>query len=95
MLDGPEDFVLLDIRFGLLARQHYVNTPRRINIPLDMLIDRLGELEQGKKVVVLGEIGERSSIAARYLNLKGFEDISYVEGGMKRWMDEGLPVKKR
>lgn len=95
MITQKEDFVLLDIRFGRLAREYYIPYNRK-NIPLDMLIDRYRQVNNTrKKVVVVGEIGKRASIAANYLRMKGVDTVYRLDGGMQLWLKERFPVKKR
>ncbi len=94
MVDKGKDFVLLDIRFGRLARKYKINYRGRKNIPLDMLIERHRELDPGKKIVIIGETGNRSGIAARYLKTKGFDNIVHVKGGMQAWVGEGYSAGK-
>ncbi len=51
-----------------------------VNIPVDELRERLGELEQGKPVYVICQSGLRSYIACRILAGHGFEAYNFAGG---------------
>ena len=53
-----------------------------INIPLDELRERLGELDKSKKVYVICQIGLRGYIAARILSQNGFDAFN-LSGGYR------------
>ena len=56
--------------------------PGAVNIPLDQLGDRLGELDPSRRVVVLCRSGGRSTMAAEALVGAGFTDVVNLAGGM-------------
>jgi rhodanese-related sulfurtransferase len=56
--------------------------PGAINIPLGELPDRLAELDQNRRVVLLCRSGGRSANAAQFLATSGFEDVVNLEGGL-------------
>lgn len=56
--------------------------PGTTNIPLGELKDRAGELDPGKRVVLLCRSGGRSTAAAKQLTSLGFTDVVNLEGGM-------------
>ena len=51
-----------------------------INIPLDDLRDRLGELDKTKPVYVMCQSGLRSYLATRILNQNGFDSYNFAGG---------------
>ena len=59
--------------------------PGTTNIPLGQLPERLGELDTGRRVVVLCRSGGRSTQAAEILTEAGFADVVNLEGGMLAW----------
>ncbi|MGH2753461.1 MAG: rhodanese-like domain-containing protein [Actinomycetota bacterium] len=59
------------------------------HIPLDELTARLGEIDKQPKTVVVCQIGQRSYMAAMYLRGLGI-DAHNLDGGLERWMREGL-----
>lgn len=58
-----------------------------MNIPLDQLDSRIGQINQDHTVVVICQSGSRSAAAARKLKKAGFNDILNVRGGMTMWRD--------
>ncbi len=56
--------------------------PGAINVPLGEIPNRLAELDQGRRVVVLCRSGARSANAAQFLASYGFGDVVNLEGGM-------------
>ncbi len=56
--------------------------PGAVNIPLGDLPTRVGELDRGRRVVVLCRSGGRSTKAAEYLTASGFGDVVNLAGGM-------------
>ena len=77
-LRGREDVVLLDTR----TMQEYAagHGDGFINIPLDELRGRLGELDRSKKIYVMCQTGLRSYIACRILSQKGFDCFNFSGG---------------
>ncbi len=74
----PEDAIWLDTRTaGEFRRGHIEGF---INIPVDELRERLGELERGKPVYVICQSGLRSYIASRILMGNGFDCYNFAGG---------------
>ena len=70
--------ILLDTRtVGEYGRGHAEGF---INIPVDELRERIGELERGKPVYVMCQSGIRSYIACRILSANGFECYNFSGG---------------
>jgi len=92
---ASEDIVLLDINCEEDANKFWIDTSKRIYIPLKDLKDNYASIPKNKKVVVLCLKGQRSPTAARYLALKGYKDVQIVEGGIQKWVLDGHPVKKK
>ncbi|MGH9147881.1 MAG: rhodanese-like domain-containing protein, partial [Vicinamibacterales bacterium] len=56
-----------------------------INVPLNHLEERIGELPRDRRIVVHCASGYRSSIAASLLARRGFERLVELTGGMAAW----------
>ncbi len=61
--------------------------PGAVNIPLGELPARVGELDRGRRVVLLCRSGGRSTQAAEFLSASGFGDVVNLAGGMLAWTD--------
>ena len=55
------------------------------NIPLDQIKNRLTQIPEDKKLVVICQSGARSSAACRQLAKAGYTDVTNVRGGMNLW----------
>lgn len=75
-LDGQ---VLLDVR----SRDEFARgtLPGAINIPVDELRGRLGELDRGRATVTFCQVGQRGYVAQRILLQHGFGDVKNLKGG--------------
>lgn len=58
--------------------------PGAKHIPLGKIMERSGELEKGKPIIVVCRSGGRSSRACEYLNNSGIDAIN-MTGGMNNW----------
>ena len=50
-----------------------------------------GLMPDGRTIVVCAS-GARATLAALTLKTMGYEDVAVLEGGLKAWMDAGLPT---
>jgi len=75
----PEKSVVVDVRDAVERELGYVGGS--VNIPVDELRARHGELDKSKTIVVYCAVGLRGYIAARILKQLGFEDVSNLSGG--------------
>lgn len=96
------DVVLLDVRtpeeFTGRAAEKYGHLKNAINIPVQELESRLGELKnaKNKEIVVYCSHSHRSPRASQILTENGFTDVKNMTGGMSIWADSvgGLPAGK-
>lgn len=73
--------MLVDVR---TAAEHETGSiPGSVNIPLDELRERVGELE-ASEVVVHCQVGQRGHTGARLLNQLGFTAVN-LDGGYRTW----------
>ena len=83
-----KDIILLDVQTAEeFADAHFEGA---VNIPVDELRQRLGELDKSKQIYVNCYSGLRSYIACRILTANGFT-CSNLSGGMRfyRVVEEG------
>ena len=84
---------LLDVRSALEFSEAHIKDS--MNVPLDMLSNKINELSQSKQsYVVFCRTGNRSPMAADMLLQSGIHAVKVMEGGMTLWQKEGLPVIK-
>ena len=85
--DAP---VLLDVRTPReWAGKHIEGS---LNIPLNHLIERIGEIPRDRRIAVHCAGGYRSSIAASILHQYGITRLIEMAGGLAAWEAAQLPV---
>ena len=79
---------MIDVRSpGEFAAGH---VPKAINIPLEQLEARFGDLSEGQ-VAVLCQSGTRAGMACEALK-DHHKGLLLVNGGTKAWMEAGFPI---
>lgn len=82
--------LLVDVRGPREREQKHVAVS--INVPLNHLIEHVGELPTHRPLLLHCAGGYRSSIAASVLQAHGFRQVSEIAGGIAAWEAAGLPV---
>ena len=82
--------LLVDVRTPQEFESGYIEGA--VNIPLQELAQRAGELPQDQPVVLYCRSGNRSSTAARMLSNAGYQQV-YDLGGVQDWQAQGLPLQ--
>ena len=59
-----------------------------LNIPMDQVAARLGELDRSRQTVVICHHGLRSHQVARFLERQGFGNVWNLGGGIDAWARE-------
>jgi rhodanese-related sulfurtransferase len=91
---NEKKIIFLDVRtpseFNGTAEQKFGAINNAINIPVQELDVRMGELEKykNKEIVVYCSHSHRSPRASYMLTQKGFKHITNMLGGMSVWKDE-------
>jgi rhodanese-related sulfurtransferase len=84
-------FQLIDVRTPEeFASGHIAGS---VNIPVQDLNQRLGEISKDTPVVLYCRSGNRSAQAAQILDNEGFTGV-YDLGGIQAWQAAGLPVQQ-
>jgi rhodanese-related sulfurtransferase len=85
--------LILDVRTP--AEYEAGHIPLALNLPLDMLAERLPRIQKyaGAPVVLYCQTGRRASQAAEILAAAGFTKLLHLTGDMDGWIAAGLPVK--
>lgn len=74
---------LLDVRQPKEYAQGRI--PGATLLPLPELLNRIGEVDSQKPVIVYCAIGGRSRVAAQMLQGQGFQEVYNLKGGIKAW----------
>jgi rhodanese-related sulfurtransferase len=89
-LAGPDSPVVLDIRSPREWATKHIGSS--INIPLNHLQERIGELPRDRRIAVHCAGGYRSSIAASILHQYGLTRLLEMAGGLAAWEAAQLPT---
>ncbi|HEV8318502.1 MAG TPA: MBL fold metallo-hydrolase [Vicinamibacterales bacterium] len=87
---GPS--VVLDVRTAREWRAKHV--PGSLNVPLNQLPARVGELPRDRRMFVHCAGGYRSSIAISLLQPRGFNGLVELIGGLAAWEAARLPLQR-
>lgn len=79
---------LIDVRTAEEFRAGHL--PDAINIPLDVLRQRLNDIPVNLPVVVVCATGNRSQTGASQLRSAGFSEVFNLQGGTLGWMRQGF-----
>jgi len=80
---------LVDVRSaGEFAAGH---VPGAVNIPLEQIERRLGDLNAAETLVLICKAGTRARMAAELLQDKR-GNLAVLEGGTEAWAEAGLPL---
>jgi rhodanese-related sulfurtransferase len=89
-LDSGAEMQLIDTRRPEKFADGHI--PGARNLPYDELADRIDEMEWGKEIVLVCEIGQSSLQAARILeSYEGVDDdalVANLDGGYEDWDGE-------
>lgn len=98
-LTSDDDVVLIDIRESEELKQNgkiegSVHAPRGM---LEFYADpslpyHKPEFGKNRRIILHCASGGRSALAAQTLKKMGYDKVAHLDGGLKAWKDEGLPV---
>jgi len=85
---------ILDVRTPSEFSEGHI--PRAEMVSVGELADKIETIEQykNKPVFVYCRSGNRSIAAVQILTKRGFTNIYHLNGGIKSWIKEGLPIEK-
>ncbi len=89
-LAGADRPVVLDVRNPQEWAAGHIEGS--VNIPLNRLQERIGEVPRDQRVAVHCAGGYRSSIAASILHQHGITNLTEIAGGLAAWEAAHLPV---
>ncbi len=82
--------VILDVRTPSEYEESHIEGA--INIPVEEIADRLGELSANDMFLVYCRTGNRSGTAVGIMEENGFSKIYHMHEGISTWISEGIPV---
>lgn len=87
--------LILDVRTSSEFDGGMGHVPGAKQISVQMLPFNTSEIEEfkSKNIAVICQSGARSSMAIKILKMKGFENVTNVEGGTIAWKNAGYPIE--
>ena len=61
-----------------------------INIPLSEIEQKINEFPNDREVILVCNNGIRSSMAVKFLEQRGFNNLRFIEGGIVKWIQNNL-----
>jgi rhodanese-related sulfurtransferase len=87
---NDEEFILLDVRRPEEYAGGYIEPA--INIPLEEIANRMGELDPNAEIIVYCKSGGRGLNATIALLMNGFTNVRNMSGGILGWEAAELPL---
>lgn len=91
-LDNGDDLLILDVREPHEWQIANLQQWGAVLIPKGQLLERLGELDTAREIVVQCRSGARSADAIKTLQQHGFKKLLNLDGGINRWAKEIEPT---
>lgn len=89
---GNRNFVVLDVRTPREFAQGHLEGAVLIDYHSPGFREELAGLDRTKSYLVYCRTGNRSSRALGLMEKLGFPHTYHLEGGIRRWLEEGLPA---
>jgi rhodanese-related sulfurtransferase len=86
---ASRELIVLDIRAAGEWEGGSIRIPGSVHIPADQLSDRLDELPEDKRILVVSPNGEGTAEAAEQLDGQGRETV-VLDGGVEAWRSDSL-----
>lgn len=90
---SQEKAIMIDVREKEEFEVEHVDLPDVLLHPMPQIMERLQYIPNDRLIIVICAKGERSTKVARVLEMQGFAQVANLDGGMKQWLKEALPVE--
>ena len=88
-----EGALIVDVRNPSEVTEVTFDVPNYINIPLNELEDRIGEIPKNQDIVMVCRSGARSLKATYFLMNAGYKNVANMSGGILKWIEKKFPTK--
>jgi rhodanese-related sulfurtransferase len=85
MIDGSEEFQLIDVREPF---EYEVSNLNGLNIPLSGILIEADKVSKDIPVVIHCRSGKRSAQAIMQLEQQGYSNLSNLTGGILAWQED-------
>lgn len=91
--DNP-DLVVLDVRTPEEFSEGHIEGAINLDFYSPDFREELGKLDRSRTYITHCRSGKRSEKTIEMMNELGFREVYNMEGGIIRWIEEGLPITK-
>lgn len=90
-LINKQNALVVDVR----AQKDFkrVRIANSVNIPVNEIQNRLGELSKDRTIIVVDNSGNMSAAASKLLRGVGFTKVYVLDSGLVGWMRDKLPLE--
>lgn len=90
LLKQRQNLYLLDVRTAQEYQQARIAGAHLI--PIDQVMQRLGELPKDRPILVYCAVGSRSAQVFNFLARRGYAEVYNLDGGIYAWAAKGYPL---
>ena len=91
---GDSNFAILDIRTPGEFQSGHLQSAILIDFYSQTFVDRLRQLDKGKKFLIYCRTGNRSARSLEIFRKLQFQKVYHMANGISTWNSEGFPVVK-
>ena len=92
LVKARPNLYLLDVRTPQEFQQARIAGAQLI--PIDQVMQRVGELPQNRPILVYCAVGSRSAQVFSFLARRGYTEVYNLDGGIYAWAAKGYPVER-
>ena len=92
--NGDSNFAILDIRTPGEFQSGHLQSAILIDFYSQTFVDRLRQLDKGKKFLIYCRTGNRSARSLEIFRKLQFQKVYHMTNGISTWYSEGFPVVK-
>ena len=82
--------LIVDVRENFEFQNYRIDVQNMINIPLSEIEQKINEFPNDREVIFVCNNGLRSSMAVKFLEQRGFNNLRFIEGGIVKWIQNNL-----
>lgn len=91
-LKADPEIVLIDVRSSAEMQTGYIEGTHHLDFNAPGFKNSLDSLDRSKTYYVYCASGKRSGKALEIMNEMGFKNVAAMEGGLRLWNANGLPM---
>lgn len=93
LIQSDKDIVILDVRTAQEFQDGHIKGARNMDMKQPEFLKNIEKLDRNARYVVHCRTSNRSTVAANWMQQKGFKNIYLISDGFNGWKNNGLPVE--